>query len=105
MGRLNNEPGLSRLVRRPCPQVPLCPLSEEEQRAHHSKQQAARQERDRERIRHSWNNIIGRPRVLYLGFGTTFHIIWGFAHANERNVVHFTRSTNKLPAEGGFFMC
>jgi hypothetical protein len=52
---------------------------------------------------HSWNNVIERPRLLYLGFGTTFHIIWGLAYTNKRNAVHFTRLTNKLLSEG-FFM-
>jgi hypothetical protein len=52
---------------------------------------------------HSWNNVIERPRLLYLGFGTTFHIIWGLAYTNKRNAVHFTRLTNKLLSEG--FLC
>jgi hypothetical protein len=53
---------------------------------------------------HSWNNVIERPRLLYLGFGTTFHIIWGLAYTNKRNAVHFTRLTNKLLSEGFLYV-
>ena len=37
---------------------------------------------------------------LYLSFRIRLHIILGLIHTNIQNIVHFTRSTNKLLVEG-----
>ena len=43
------------------------------------------------------SNVLAR---LYLSFRMRLHTILGLAHTNVQNTVCFTRSTNKLLAEG-----